>query len=247
MFIDGELFYLPDLAHAENTVLLPEMESRHMGRVLRKRVGERVYLTDGRGWLGRAQIVAVEGGRVRCLLEEKEKQPEPASRRIQVALAMIRPNRLDWAVEKLTELGVGRITLLQSNYAQPHSYKPRHLENISIAALKQSRQTYLPELEPPLPLSRWLASQPGGSGTLRLVGDVAGQPLARSFEAARGPVVFLVGPEGGFSTGEQQAIAGRAFQPVRIAHAILRSETAAVSGTAQLLMCLLSNRLTNLS
>ncbi|RMG68284.1 MAG: 16S rRNA (uracil(1498)-N(3))-methyltransferase [Calditrichaeota bacterium] len=235
MRIDRELFFLPELDRAGETVLLPEAESRHLARVLRKRAGELVYLTDGRGQVARSKILGLEKGRIRCRLERVETQPEPPTRRIQVGLGLIRPNRLDWAVEKLTELGVGRISLLQSDYCQPHSYKPQHLEKIAVAAIKQSRQTYLPVLAPPMPLDRWLAEKPGGEAALRLVGDRDGVPLRLGATGSGRTVVLLVGPEGGFSAGEQAAIAAAGFQPVQFARTILRSETAAVTGTAQLL------------
>ncbi len=230
-----DLFYAENLRGNDGEIVLSSEEGHHCRHVMRKRVGDRIYLTDGNGLRAEAVIRLFRGARVTCEILSREAVPSPHSHAVQVALSPIRPRRMDWAVEKLTELGVGKIIPILCEHSSIGLIKKKHLKKIAVSALKQSGQLYLPEIAEPRLLNDWLDDLPPAENTLRIIAhpDSAGfaSPEAASFQHG----IVLIGPEGGFSETEVSRARECSFQPVRLSHSILRSETAAVAGAFLLL------------
>ncbi|RMH75974.1 MAG: 16S rRNA (uracil(1498)-N(3))-methyltransferase [Calditrichaeota bacterium] len=232
-----ELFYAPELQPTSSEVLLPPEESYHLQRVLRRRRGAGIGLTNGAGLLASAIVEEQRGKQVRCTVQEIQALAPPAEQRITVALATIRPNRMDWAVEKLTEMGVGHIQWLHTEYTAVHAFKERHLQNIAISAMKQSRQAYLPRMYPPMEFADWLqnAASPGHNSVALLAHPSESAITVREIDwNGSQPVCIAVGPEGGFAPAEVEQARAIGFCSVRLAGQILRAETAAVTAVAQL-------------
>lgn len=230
-----ERFFCKDLTVQSQSLQLPEEESRHARQAFRLKLGDSLEITNGDGLVARARISAGDTRKTICeILKVEECRPEN-SRRIAVAFPPIRPNRMDWAVEKLTELGVGRIQPVITAYTRERRLKKEHLRKISIAAIKQSRQAFMPEICRPLPLAEWIISPEVASaatGVLLHYGPEVPSMTEVDWKST-GMIWLLIGPEGGFSSGELQAISGGGFQTARLTEHILRTETAAVVAAAQ--------------
>jgi 16S rRNA (uracil1498-N3)-methyltransferase len=200
---------------------LSDEDFHHLSRVLRLRAGEEVSASDGRGgwrpcrWAGTAALHPAG----EAVLTE---HPVP---RLTVAFALVKGERPEWAVQKLTEAGVDRLVLMTSARSVvrwDEARAPRQLERLrSVARLAamQSRRVWLPSLEGPVPFSVLTAG--GGTGELAglAIADPDGGPLTLAT-----PTV-LIGPEGGWSEDELAAVPARAC----LGPHVLRAETAAVA------------------
>jgi 16S rRNA (uracil1498-N3)-methyltransferase len=209
----------PDVLAGGDTIPLAGDVEHHLRKVLRLRDGDIVSVTDGAGrW---RLATAVLRGPVVELEASSEVVVEPApARPITIAAAIPKGDRLDWMVQKVTELGVDRLVLLDAERSVVR-WKPdrvdRHLlrlQRISDEALRQSRRVVRLAIEPPVPAVDVL--------TGFVVGEPGGRPLAGSDRAV------AVGPEGGWSASELEVAADR----VDLGPTILRTETAAVAISA---------------
>lgn len=224
-------FFSTKLSPQTQSVTLSPEESHHVRRVFRKSRGETIHLTNGEGWLATAIIDSVEGKGITCRIEHLEQVPPSPSHRITIALSTIRPNRLDWAVEKLTELGIGTIQPLFCTYTTVKSFKQDHLKKIAISAIKQSEQTYLPRLLSPVPLLEWLLHPTLEKIPNRVVAhqEVTSIPLADYHpNSPLEDMVAVIGPEGGFHSTEIERLKSHDFIPVELGEQVLRTETAAI-------------------
>ena len=202
---------------------LDEGSSHHLTAVLRVRPGESVGATDGRG--GFVPCVFRLGARRRGGLEAVGPVvvSPPRSPAVTVGFVPVKGDRPDWAVQKLTELGVDRIVLLSSALAVVRWEGPRlrshldRLERVARSAVMQSRQV-------------WLPSVSGVVSVREMLGDASGVALSDQSGEAMGASVstVLVGPEGGWSEAEL-ALAAEEGRVVGLGSTVLRAETAAVA------------------
>jgi 16S rRNA (uracil1498-N3)-methyltransferase len=200
-------------------------DRHHLERVLRLRVGEAVSASDGRGGF-RACTFAGEGGRLEPA-GEVERTPA-LSPVLAVGFALVKGEKPEWIVQKLTECGVDRIlpfvaerSVVRWDEAKAARNAER-LQRVAVEAAMQSRRVWLPSVAPVRPFAAVVAE--GGDGVV--LADADGGPLSLSLSVDGSPPVVLVGPEGGWSAGERAAARGRF---VRFGPTILRAETAAVA------------------
>ncbi|MEJ2635861.1 MAG: RsmE family RNA methyltransferase [Calditrichia bacterium] len=230
-----ELFFLESFDPRSDTAILSADESHHAKRVLRKRSCDMLDLTDGKGH--HLQGVIIEDARRELLIKitRREQVPFPPQNRIEVALAVIRPNRMDWAVEKLTELGVEKIVPVICRYNSAKNVKVDHLRKICLSALKQSEQFYLPQISAPLPLEDWMEKISHSGGLRIMCHPDKTLPQVTSWPADE-QVCLAIGPEGGFHPDEIRAAKAYHFQSLNLGSTILRTETAAVAATTRIKM-----------
>jgi 16S rRNA (uracil1498-N3)-methyltransferase len=233
-------FYVPDLEEGAE-VALPQTEAHHAAHVLRLAPGAAVELFDGCGRAASARIATVRRGSVTATVESvRGPLPRPGPL-VRLAFAVPKGSRLDWLLEKATELGVAslRQVRFERSVAGAGEFSEAKREKWlghAIAAAKQSGLDYLPAIEDPLPLEKFAAA--GGPG---IYGDLAAdaRPIAEALrglpagDAERGLAV-VVGPEGGLTEAERAALRAGGFAPVRLGHTTLRIETAAVALVAAL-------------
>ena len=227
-------FYCPDPPR-DGRLRLSRDESRHLTRVCRLGLGDRVEVFDGRGFLATAEVVSVAGDSVELALagEPPRSRRPPCS--LTLATAVPKGDRFDWLVEKATELGVERLIPLVTDRSvvEPRDSKLSRLRRLILEASKQCRRDRLMILDDPVPWTRCLASCPE---SIRLLADPDGDPPGRWPPIQRGRSLALaVGPEGGFTT-EEHARADRAgWQPINLSVHTLRIETACLAGCSALL------------
>jgi 16S rRNA (uracil1498-N3)-methyltransferase len=204
----------------------------HIARVLRLRAGDALTLFDGRGGEYAAHIREIRKDTV--LLDVLEHLPLERESPSQLTLAqgISRGERMDWVVQKATELGVARILPLFTERSVVHldekqaSRKVQHWRSIAVAACEQSGRNRVPEIAAPAQLHDFLqAGKLAGTGLLLSpraplrIGDIP---------ALAGGATVLIGPEGGLADFEQAAAISHGFTPVRMGPRVLRTETAAV-------------------
>jgi 16S rRNA (uracil1498-N3)-methyltransferase len=232
-------FFAENLTDTTHHIELSQEESHHLVKVLRKRVGDEVELLNGNGLSVKAVVSEIARNSVVCQVLSIQHSPAPLAK-IKVALSCIRPNRMDWAVEKLTEIGVAEIIPLLCEFTSVKHFKMQHNQKIAVSALKQSGNPFLPAIQEPVHLSEWLQHCDPDKNTLRVVchPDENATDLL-SFNNSHKTIeeiVIVIGPEGGFSANELNLFANSGFRNVRLANNILRTETAAVVAAAQALL-----------
>ena len=217
---------------------LPEAAAYHVARVLRLRAGAPLVLFDGSGADFRGEIVAVEGDRVRVRVGERAAGLRESPLAITLVQAVSRGERMDWTLQKATELGVTCIQPVLSARSvvrldeQQAARKLRHWQAIVAGACEQSGRSVLPEVREPLDLSRFLAEAPRGGQRLVLSPNGPASLAGLATTATR--VELLIGPEGGLDDAELDAAARAGFAPVRLGPRVLRTETAGIVALAVL-------------
>lgn len=222
-------FYAPDIAE---TLILPESDSRHAVRVLRMAEGEMLQVIDGRGKVYTCRLVDAHPKRAGVEIVTCVPQPLPWSQRLVVAVAPTKHmDRMEWLVEKLTEVGVNRIVPLLCDRSERREIKTERLEKIAVSAMKQSLKAVLPVIDELTPLRRAVASLLPGA--MRFVGycdeAVERRDFAHVYKPGHDTVIFI-GPEGDFSPAEVETLLGAGVMPVTFGDNRLRTETAALYG-----------------
>ena len=216
-----------------STVELSDADSRHLLRSLRVRRGEEVTLADGRGAWARGFVAADVTGRAIIEVAEIARVPRPEPM-VTVALAPPTGERLAWAVQKLAELGVDRIVLMESERSVRRWADDRagravsRMRAVAREAAMQSRQAYLMEVSSGLTLGAVLGRAPQAL----LLWEGASVPLKRVLPDDPADLLLVVGPEGGFSDAEVQAAREAGALTASLGPTILRSETAAMVSAA---------------
>ena len=222
-----QLFFDPELTTGLHR--LAEEEARHSVRVLRKRVGDRLDLVNGKGGWFSAEIV--ELGKRQCLLEvELVRQEERrADHELTLIVAPTKSiDRFEWILEKATELGVDRIQPVVTEHSERTRLRLDRLERVVQSAMKQSLRAWLPQLEDLKPWSEVLETLPESDRLLAYLGDRQ-RPLLRDRVRSATDTVIAIGPEGGFSPAEAEAARTYGFDWVSLGPHRLRTETAAIT------------------
>ncbi len=220
-------FFFPDLS--DNIVLLDEDESKHAVRVLRLVVGSEVMLVDGKGTRAFAKVL--EDHPKRCTLEISEKKKETTERnyKLHIAIAPTKNlDRMEWFIEKATEIGIDSIVLISCDHSERFNVKIDRMEKVTISAIKQSQQSWLPEVKGVLSFKDFISSVPEGSQ--RFIAHCAEgkkSPLKNNIKP-EGDIFILIGPEGDFSGDEIKLAIENNFLPVTLGERRLRTETAAL-------------------
>ena len=207
--------------------LLSEEESRHCVKVLRHRAGDIVHVTDGAGRLYDCKIVKADARG--CELEVVgSKEVGGGKPTVHIAVAPTKNNdRLEWAVEKMTEIGVTKITPLICERSERERLRIDRLEKIVIAACKQSLKCVLPEVSEPTTFEDLIESTTEEERFILHCGDTPKPHLFEAFTAGRSAIV-LIGPEGDFSPTEVKRAIEKGYKECTLGEERLRTETAAV-------------------
>jgi 16S rRNA (uracil1498-N3)-methyltransferase len=215
------MFYLPNLLPSAETVLLTEEESSHCIRVLRKQPGDEIQVLDGKGGLYTAAIL--DAHPKKCTAKVLNYCFEEPTVSVHLAVAPTKNmDRIEWLVEKGTELGCTQFTFILTKRSERIKVNMERLHKIAVSAMKQSKRVYLPDLEGPISLSEFLTKYPGG-WVAHCDGDVP-----RGQVDASEPFRMLIGPEGDFTPDEVNATLKASYRPVTLGEARLRTETAAL-------------------
>ena len=223
------LFYTPDI---ETSHFLSEEESAHCVRVLRYDRGDEILLTDGRGMTYQARITNPHPRHCEFEVISQEKQEKTHNIYLHIAIAPTKNiERLEWMVEKCTEIGVDEITPLLCRFSERKNLRNDRLEKIVLSAAKQSLTPYLPKLNPLTDFATLM--QMYGAKAKSMDKYIAHcykdekRELKDVIQKGR-DVLILIGPEGDFSEQEVETAIQEGFVPVGLGRSRLRTETAGV-------------------
>ena len=212
-----------------NTITLTGDDARHCAKVLRKRPGDSILLTDGCGTLAKASLTHVSP--TDCVAEVLERNTIPP-RRIALHLAVAptkNADRMEWLVEKAVELGVERITFIICDHSERRKIDLDRMHRIAIAALKQSQTAWLPELQMVDFRDFVTQNQTIPQRYVAWCDDLNTVQFADD-TWAEGEILLLIGPEGDFSTEEINTCRSLGYKEVKLGSRRLRTETAALFG-----------------
>ena len=215
---------------------LADDAAHHVLKVLRLRVGDPLVLFDGRGADFAAEIVSCTRSRVRVRVLEERSGVVESPLRITLVQAVSRTDRMDWTVQKATELGVHTIapvltarSVVKLDGAQALR-KLEHWRAIVVNACEQCGRSTLPIVREAESLARYLATPPI-SGQ-RIVLEPSAPDEVAAIRAGSGDLELLIGPEGGLEPAELEAAADSGFRALRLGPRILRTETAGIAAIA---------------
>ena len=219
-------FYEPNIRAGLSSFELSEASSRHCIQVLRMQTGGLLNLTNGKGCKFEASILSQD--KKAAVVQIKSEIQIPANkRRISIGIALLKnSDRFEWLLEKITEIGVSHIYPLNSKRSEQHRFRFDRYHQILIAAMLQSQQCWLPELEQPLSVESLIQQ---ANHELKLIAhceEDQRNPLQQV--PASNNTLVLIGPEGDFSKEEIALAIQNSFVPVSLGETRLRTETAGV-------------------
>ncbi|NHF61107.1 16S rRNA (uracil(1498)-N(3))-methyltransferase [Flavobacteriaceae bacterium TP-CH-4] len=222
-----QLFYSADIDDDAPEFTFGPEESKHIVRVLRKKEGDRLYITNGRGWLFDVKIIEANGKKCKVEIASTEKRHRPMHS-LHMAVAPTKTGeRYEWFLEKATEIGVDEITPIICERSERKTVKPERLEKIIQSAMKQSLRTYLPKLNEATTFEEFLEQPHHGLLFIAHCEEEERLELKRRVAPDK-DLTILIGPEGDFSRREIQLAYEKGFLPVSLGKSRLRTETAAV-------------------
>ena len=216
---------------------LPPGAARHV-QVRRLQPGAALTLFDGRGGEWQAQVLAMGRQQVQVRVGAHEAAERELPQAVTLAVGMPANERMDWLVEKATELGAAAVQPLVCERSvlrldgERAERKREHWQAQAVAAAEQSGRTRVPRIGRPLRLAEWLPTLGARPGPRWLLSPAGARPLPAA--AAAAPVLLLSGPEGGLSPAEEDAARAKGFQAVQLGARVLRAETAPLAALAVL-------------
>ncbi len=219
-------FFAPDITE---TLELPESDSRHAVKVLRMREGDELQVIDGRGTAYTCRLADAHPKHASVEIISSTPMPLPWPQQLAVAVAPTKHmDRMEWLVEKMTEVGVNTIIPILCERSERREIKTERLEKIAVSAMKQSLKATLPTIMPMTPLRELIKIMPDAQRVVAYCDpSIPRVDFAQTYEAGRDTLI-LIGPEGDFSPSEIKMTLDAGFRPVTLGSNRLRTETAAL-------------------
>jgi 16S rRNA (uracil1498-N3)-methyltransferase len=234
--------FAPLLLQPDTQVSLTGEQARYVGKVLRLRPGDSVTVFNGKGGEYAATIASIDKSGVVLNITEYLDIDVESPLHIHLLQCVSRGERMDFVVQKTTELGVQRITPVLSQFSVVKLVKDRaekrqqHWQKIASSACEQCGRNSLPQIDLPVALQNWFGDNldtPAGSSLRLMLAPGASEKLS-SIELPGATAILLIGPEGGFSDAEYEQAAAAGFRNIGFGPRILRTETAAIAAVTAL-------------
>jgi 16S rRNA (uracil1498-N3)-methyltransferase len=222
-----QLFYNPTINETQATFVFDKDESKHIIKVLRKKEGDILHVTNGLGFLFKTEITIASDNRctVKIVSFEKEDAPKFC---LHLAVAPTKMNeRYEWFLEKATEIGIQEITPIICDHSERKVVKTDRFQKILESAMKQSLHYYLPKLNEPIAYKDFIKTQRSGQLFIAHCEETNKKSLKKELKPNE-DVTILIGPEGDFSVKEIEQAIDNNFIPVSLGTTRLRTETAAI-------------------
>lgn len=225
------IFYTPDISG--NSYQLNEEESKHCIRVLRLSVGDVIQLVDGKGGFYTAEITADNPKKVGLSVLKVQTEFHKRNHYLHIAVAPTKNiDRIEWFLEKATELGIDEITPIISDRSERKIVKEDRLNKVITSAVKQSIKAYHPQLNDAISLDQFLKTPFDGECLIAhcIEGEESGEKKYISdLIEPHGRYLILIGPEGDFTPAEVETALNKNFKPLTLGENRLRTETAALA------------------
>ena len=226
-----QLFYNANILESDKQFTFDKTESKHIVRVLRKKVGDELYITNGKGILYIAEITIANDKKCLTTIISVLQKPKPWNYYLHIAIAPTKNiDRFEWFLEKATEIGIDEITPLLCNHSERKVIKTERLEKIIDAAMKQSLKFHLPKLNPLTKFSDFTKQELEGNLYIAHCEKTDKQSL-KSIVQPNQKTTILIGPEGDFSISEIEMAIQQKFKPITLGESRLRTETAGMVAT----------------
>jgi 16S rRNA (uracil1498-N3)-methyltransferase len=219
-------FYEPSIVAGQTNFTLNEISSKHCVQVLRMQENQRVDITNGLGYLFEATILTAHKKNTLVQIQSEKFIAAP-SQKITLGIGLLKNlTRLEWLLEKATEMGVYEIMPLLCEHTLFEKFKLERFQNILQSAMIQSQQVWLPLLVTPVKFKEAIQNQ---KQTQKLIAhcEAADKLDIKKIEAAS-DCLLLIGPEGDFSQAEIELASAHHFQAIHLGPTRLRTETAAL-------------------
>ncbi len=226
--------FVADRIAAGAELRLGEDAARYLGRVLRLRVDETVHVFNGEDGEWLARISRIGKNQVMLVVSEKIRNDAESQLRTHLVQGISRGERMDFVVQKATELGVKRVTPVLTDHgvvkldSARASKRREHWQRVAEHACEQCGRFRPPLIDAPLPLRDWFGGTRDRDTTELILHPQAAASLS-GLESPQTKLCLLTGPEGGFSDREYEDAAVAGFKAVSLGPRILRTETAAVA------------------
>jgi 16S rRNA (uracil1498-N3)-methyltransferase len=219
---------------SQDFITLNEETSKHVVQVLRMQPGEKLQLTDGAGNVNTAEIIDPHKKKATVRLIDKNLIPKKAAK-ISLGISLLKnSSRFEWFLEKATEIGITEIYPLLCERTEKQHFRYDRMKQISISAMLQSKQFWLPALHEPTSVNEVITNSKYSTKLIAHCGDETKNPVANF--SKQQSVQILIGPEGDFTKEEIALAIDNNFKPVTLGENRLRTETAGV--VAATILCL---------
>jgi len=232
-------FYTEEINLATSQFVLNEETSKHVVQVLRMQDGEQLLLTDGKGNLFTAEVT--DPNRKKCavkILSTSTTAPSLIKKTIAISLVK-NSNRLEWFLEKATEIGINEIVPLICTRTEKQYFRHDRMKSILVSAMLQSQQSWLPKLQEAVKYNEYVNNLSASEGVQKFIAhceDGNKVQLTNQLMNNQTNKLILIGPEGDFTTDEITLALQNDFVPASLGETRLRTETAGV--VAATLFCL---------
>lgn len=228
------LFYCPDIS---NATILPEDESMHAVKVLRLQTGDSIIVIDGQGGYYEAEITIPHHKRCEFRITNATYNFGKRNYRLHIAIAPTKNiERIEWFIEKATEIGIDEITPLLCRFSERKNVKDERLEKIIVSASKQSKKAYFPTLNSLTSFEQFIKTTKAENCYIAHCYEQDKKQLSTEVKGQK-DILILIGPEGDFSKEEVEAAIAAGFTPVTLGESRLRTETAGVVACTTVQLC----------
>jgi len=223
-----QLFYNPEINSSSQEFTFDKTESRHIVRVLRKKDGDTILITNGLGTLFTSKIIIANDKRCLVKITNIEVKTKPWNYYLHIVIAPTKLNdRFEWFLEKATEIGIDEITPIICDHSERKVLKLDRMEKIVHSAAKQSLKFHFPKLNQAIPFNDFINADLSGDLYIAHCEETDKKSLKSQLKPSS-YITILIGPEGDFSTKEIQQSLEHKFIPVSLGESRLRTETAGV-------------------
>ncbi len=222
-----QLFYNAEIQNTDTFFQFDKEESKHIIKVLRKKGGDTIFITDGKGNLFHAEITLESEKKCEVKIIKIDVF-ESKNYHLHIAIAPTKINdRLEWFLEKATEIGIDEISPIICDHSERKTFKIDRAVKIIQGAMKQSNQFYLPQINEPISFNDFIKKETNSTKFIAHCEENKKDLFKNSFQAHQN-ILILIGPEGDFSTKEIEIALKNNFIPVSLGNTRLRTETAGV-------------------
>ncbi len=230
-----QLFYNPNLTKETTQITFDKIESKHIVRVLRKKEDAILHITNGKGFLFDVKIIIASDKKCVAEIIDIQEKPKPWNYYLHIAIAPTKNNdRIEWFLEKATEIGIDEITPIICNNSERRIIKLDRFEKIIQSAMKQSLKFTVPKINEPVKFNDFINQN--FDGTLCIahcesINKTSGQKDKKLLKSVVNPsekTTILIGPEGDFSSKEITKALEKNSIPISLGESRLRTETAAL-------------------
>lgn len=224
-----QLFYLPNINSAHPQAEFPKMESQHIVKVLRKKVGDNIKVTNGKGDVFTCQITNAHHKACKINITAHKHYSKSHNYYLHMLVAPTKSNdRFEWFLEKATEIGIDEITPILTDNAERKHIKIDRYQKIVLSAMKQSLQYHLPKINSMTPFSELLNIEGNQKYIAHCHSELYRESLFEKIKANQ-KIILCIGPEGDFSINEVKLAVEHGFDAVSLGANRLRTETAAIT------------------